>query len=147
VEDDCLDLDKFRLSPEQVATMNRAYAKARAKATGRAKRSGAMSSKCTYVQMTRKDAVAGFHALGCPRALVWYHLLFLAWKLRSTTVPLANKALEAMGVSRKTKRLALTRLEADGLIKVKRKARCSPHVTILNWTQPLTSKASIGGPY
>jgi hypothetical protein len=137
MKDDQFDLDEFRLSPEEVMAMNKAYAKARAKAAARPKQH---SKTRAYVQMATEDAVAGFHSLRCPQALDWHRLHYLAWRLGSATVPLANKALVAMGVSRKIKYRALKCLEQDGLIKVKRRARCTPIVTLLDWVPPNPSR-------
>jgi CRP-like cAMP-binding protein len=140
---DQFDLDGFRLDSNDVESMNRAYHDARAKAATRQKRGDRNSAtkrseraRSAYVQMRTEDAVAGFHSLRCPQALVWHHLQYRAWATGSATVTLANKALAEMGVSRFTKYRALQRLEEDGLIKVKRRERRSPIITILNWTPP-----------
>ena len=132
------DLDGFRLDPNDVESMNRAYHDARAKAAARQKRGDRRPAavKGAYVQMRTEDAVAGFHSLRCPQALVWHHLQYRAWATGSATVTLANKALAEMGVSRFTKYRSLQHLEGDGLIKVKRRERRSPIITILNWTPP-----------
>jgi CRP-like cAMP-binding protein len=141
------DLDGFRLDPNDVESMNRAYHDARAKAAARQERGDRSATtkrraakKDAYVQMRTEDAVAGFHSLRCPQALVWHHLQYRAWATGSATVTLANKALAVMGVSRFTKYRALQRLEEDGLIKVKRRERRSPIITILNWTPPTRSR-------
>jgi CRP-like cAMP-binding protein len=144
---DQFDLDGFRLDSNDVESMNRAYHDARAKAAARQKRGDRSTTtkrraavKGAYVQMRTEDAVAGFHSLRCPQALVWHHLQYRAWATGSATVTLANKALAVMGVSRFTKYRALQRLEEDGLIKVKRRERRSPIITILNWTPPTRSR-------
>jgi hypothetical protein len=137
------DLDGFRLDPNDVESMNRAYHDVRAKAAARQKRGNRSATtirraakKDAYVQMRTEDAVAGFHSLRCPQALVWHQMQYRAWATGSATVTLANKALAEMGVSRFMKYRALQRLEEDGLIKVKRRERRSPIITILNWTPP-----------
>jgi hypothetical protein len=138
-----LDLGKFRLSLEEAEDINRDYFEARAKAAGRRARSTKRvraPEKDTYAQIRTEDAVAGFHSLRCPQALVWHRLQFLAWKAGSATVTLANKALSEMGVSRSMKSRALQRLEQDSLIKVKRRGRHSPTVTIINW-RPIRSRS------
>jgi hypothetical protein len=144
---DQFDLEGFRLDPNGVESMNRAYHDARAKAAARQKRGNGNATtkrgaaeKGTYVQMRTEDAVAGFHSLRCPQALVWHRLYYLAWATGSAKVTLANKALAEMGVSRSTKSRALLRLEEDGLIKVTRRGRRSPIITILNWTPPTRSR-------
>jgi hypothetical protein len=144
---DQFDLDGFRLDSNDVETMNRAYHDAPDKAVARQKRGDRSTTtkrrsavKGAYVQMRTEDAVAGFHSLRCPQALVWHHLQYRAWATGSATVTLANKALAEMGVSRFTKYRALQRLEEDGLIKVKRRERRSPIITIINWTPPTRSR-------
>jgi len=137
---DQFDLDEFRLDSNDVESMNRAYHDARDKAAARQKRGDRNATKrserarSAYVQMRTEDAVAGFHSLRCPQALVWHRLQYRAWATGSATVTLSNKALAEMGVTRFTKYRALQRLEEDGLIKVKRRERRSPIITILNWT-------------
>jgi hypothetical protein len=133
---DQFDLNGLRLNPEDVEAMNRAYHDARAKAAARQKRGTTTRrapEKGAYVQMRTEDAVAGFHSLRCPQALVWHRLQYLAWATGSATVTLANKALAEMGVSRLMKYRALQRLEQDGLIRVERRERRSPTITILHW--------------
>jgi hypothetical protein len=133
---DQFDLNGLRLNPEDVEAMNRAYHDARAKAAARQKRGTTTRrapEKGAYVQMRTEDAVAGFHSLRCPQALVWHRLQYLAWATGSATVTLANKALAEMGVSRLMKYRALQRLEQDGLIRVERRERRTPTITILHW--------------
>jgi hypothetical protein len=140
---DQFDLDGLRLNPEDVEAMNRAYHDARAKAAAPQKRGTTTRrapEKGAYVQMRTEDAVAGFHSLRCPQALVWHRLQYLAWATGSATVTLANKALAEMGVSRLMKYRALQRLEQDGLIRVERRERRSPIVTILHWTRSRRDK-------
>jgi len=141
------DLDGFRLDPNDVESMNRAYHDGQAKAAARQKRGNRSATtirradkKDAYVQMRTEDAVAGFHSLRCPQALVWHHLQYRAWAIGSATVTLANKALAEMGVSRLMKYRSLQRLEQDGLIKVQRRKQRSPIITILNWTPPTRSR-------
>src|SRR5207245_9533865 len=113
---------------------NAAARQQRGSTTRRAPQKGA------YVQMRTEDAVAGFHSLRCPQALVWHRLQYLAWATGSATVTLANKALAEMGVSRLIKYRALQRLEQDGLIRVERRERRSPIVTILHWARSRRDK-------
>jgi hypothetical protein len=140
---DQFDLAGLRLNPEDVEAMNRAYHDARANAAARQKRGTTTRrapEKGAYVQMRTEDAVAGFHSLRCPQALVWHRLQYLAWATGSATVTLANKALAEMGVSRLIKYRALQRLEQDGLIRVERRERRSPIVTILHWARSRRDK-------
>jgi hypothetical protein len=84
-----------------------------------------------YVQITKDEAAAGFRALGCPAAMVWLEIIYLAWKTKSTTVVLPNKELEAMGVSRWAKVRALSKLEQAKLILVVQVGKKAPRITLL----------------
>jgi hypothetical protein len=84
-----------------------------------------------YIQITKDEAAAGFQALGCPAAIVWLEIIYLAWKTKSTTVVLPNKELEALGVSRWAKGRALSRLEKAKLIRVVQVGKKAPRVTLL----------------
>jgi hypothetical protein len=88
-------------------------------------------SRQGFVQMRNEAAVAGYHALGCPRALVWHYIHYRVWAEGTPTIPLANRALAKMGVDRYTKYRALDCLERAGLIRVERRGRRSPLVTLL----------------
>jgi hypothetical protein len=64
--------------------------------------------------------------------LVCVLLLRRAWESHSMTFPFPNVGLAKWGVSRETKRLTLVALEKAGLIKVQRRGRKSPIVTLLH---------------
>jgi hypothetical protein len=68
---------------------------------------------------------------GTRRAMVWILLLYMVWRNRSTTFPLSNAILARYGVSREMKRRTLEKLEAAGRIKVERRYKQSPIVTLL----------------
>ena len=84
-----------------------------------------------FVKVPLWWAEAAAKATKDPRALVWIHLLYIAWKRRSMTVSLANGRLEKIGVSREIKRRALRDLETAGLITVERRTGKSACVTIV----------------
>jgi hypothetical protein len=65
------------------------------------------------------------------RAYVWIWLLRLSWEHKSTSFPLPNDRLERAGINRKSKWIVLTQLEAAGLIKIERRGRKSPIITLL----------------
>jgi hypothetical protein len=88
-------------------------------------------SRQGFVKMSNAAAVAGYHALGCPGALVWHHIHYRVWAEGVPTVPLANRTLADMGVSRYVKYRALQSLERAGLIRVEHRRRRSPLVTLL----------------
>ena len=71
------------------------------------------------------------NATRTPKALVCIWLLYLSWKTGSKTFALPNGELRKMGISRQTKRRALTALERAGLLKVERLTRKSVVVTLL----------------
>jgi hypothetical protein len=58
-------------------------------------------------------------------------LTYEHWRTGGRTIRLTNAALVEVGVSRRTKGPALAELERIGLIKVERRPRKSPLVTIL----------------
>ena len=88
-------------------------------------------SQSGFAKMSNGAAVAGYHALGCPRAIVWHYIHYRVWAEGVPTVPLANQTLVDMGVSRYTKYRALLSLEQAGLIRVEHRKRRSPLVTLL----------------
>jgi hypothetical protein len=84
----------------------------------------------TQEQSDRLDKAAN---LGTER--VFRHLLFLTWREWRTRagkpVTLANAELARKGVDRRTKWRALLELEALGLIRMERRYKKSPIVTVL----------------
>jgi hypothetical protein len=66
-----------------------------------------------------------------PGALVWILLIYKAWKTKSTVFPLTSDLLRQYGVHRETNRRVLAKLEASGLIKVERRNRQAPTITLL----------------
>jgi hypothetical protein len=74
-----------------------------------------------------------------PKALVLIELLYMSWKFKSSTFPLANVRLARLGVSRDIKRRVLRDLESAGLIVVERPARRTPIVTLVSLYGPIRS--------
>jgi hypothetical protein len=62
---------------------------------------------------------------------VFLHLLFLSWRSPGKPVKLANVGLASLGVGRYIKRQVLRELEALDLIRVGRRRKKSPMVTVL----------------
>jgi hypothetical protein len=91
----------------------------------------ASSSRSRFAQVPLAWAARAAKATGTPRALVWIWLLYLVWDKGSRTVPLANATLQSWGISRHTKWRALQDLEKAKLIRIKRRPRRAPQVTIL----------------
>ena len=84
-----------------------------------------------YIQLPEAVAVAGFKALRCPGALVFYAILYRMWRRHEYTIVLTNKWLEKLGIDRQTKRRALPQLERAGLIRVTYRNNKNPVVTLL----------------
>lgn len=84
-----------------------------------------------FVQLQLPEAVAAFRVLKCPQAAVWLYINYRVWADGESTIPLPNQTLTDMGVSRKVKWRALQHLEQAGLIRVERRGRKSPLVTLL----------------
>jgi hypothetical protein len=59
------------------------------------------------------------------------HLLYQHWKTGDGPIKLSNVSLAKVGVSRREKWRALAELESLGLIRVERRPRRSPLVTVL----------------
>ena len=55
----------------------------------------------------------------------------MAWKTKCSTFPLSNVMPARYGVSREIKRRTLEKLEVSGLIKIERRRKQSPIVTLL----------------
>jgi len=85
----------------------------------------------TFAVVQLQWAAKASAALNSPRTMLLVWLTYQAWRTKSTTFAVPNKALADYGVSRKVKFLALRQLEAAGLIKVKRRPRRHPVVTLL----------------
>ena len=66
-----------------------------------------------------------------PATLIMVELLRTSWKAKNLTFPLPNGRLEKLGVSREIKRRVLRDLERGGLIKVERRSRKTPIVTLV----------------
>jgi hypothetical protein len=71
-----------------------------------------------FLLLTHRDAVRGFLALGSPKALVWYAVLYRAWAEKSKTVRVPTKLLRSWGVGRWNWSRALVQLEQAGLIQI-----------------------------
>jgi hypothetical protein len=87
--------------------------------------------KQQFVKVPLQWAVDAAKATGTRGAMVWILLLHMAWKTKSTTFPLSNVMLARYGVSREMKRRVLEKLEASGRIKIERRWKRNPIVTLL----------------
>jgi len=84
-----------------------------------------------FVKLPLQWAADAAKATGTRGAMVWILLLHMAWKTKSTTFPLSNIMLARYGVSREMKRRVLEKLEASGRIKIERRWKRNPIVTLL----------------
>jgi hypothetical protein len=84
-----------------------------------------------FVKVPLQWAADAAEVTGTRGAMVWILLLHMAWKTKCSTFPLSNVRLARYGVSREIKRRALEKLEASGLIKIERRWKQSPIVTLL----------------
>jgi hypothetical protein len=84
-----------------------------------------------FVKLPLQWAADAAKATGTRSAMVWILLLHTAWKTKGTTFPLSNVMLARYGVSREMKRRVLKKLEASGRIKIERRLKRNPIVTLL----------------
>jgi hypothetical protein len=84
-----------------------------------------------FIKLELQWAADTAKAAGTPGAMVWIVLRYMAWKTKSPTFPLPNVMLTRYGISREIKRRVLTKLEAAGRIKIERRYKQSPLVTLL----------------
>jgi hypothetical protein len=66
-----------------------------------------------------------------PRTTVLILLSYLAWKHNSATFPLSSEMARRYGITRYTKSRTLAVLEAAGAIKVDRRHKQSPVITLM----------------
>ncbi len=127
-DDDAFDIDAYRLTPESAA----AIAKAREQLQPRKRLRSARPEAFVKLPYERTLAAAG--RLGNAPMAVLVELAHQAFRTHKSRVPLANAALQKVGVSRLAKLRALRQLESAGLVAVDRRGRGrSPLVTLL-WT-------------
>jgi hypothetical protein len=84
-----------------------------------------------FVQVPLKLAAEAASASRTHKHFVFLWLLYEAWRLKSTTIPLPNSTLKQYGVSRKQKMRALMDYEKAGLIKVQREGLQTAVVQLL----------------
>ena len=84
-----------------------------------------------FVKVPLQWAADAANATGTRGAMVWILLLHMVWKTKSTTFSLSNVMLARYGVSREMKRRVLEKLEASGRIKIERRRKRNPIVTLL----------------
>jgi hypothetical protein len=115
--DDSLDLEKLRL-PERVVEKGLATAKARRR-------------RAQFIKVPNSWVEALRDARWISTYRVALYLLHRQWKDGGGPIPLSNVALTWVGVSRWEKWRALAELEQAGLVKVERRPRRAPLITVL----------------
>jgi hypothetical protein len=131
-DDPHADVKKHALTPEVRAMIDRAYLEKKAKA--KAKRASRPNVGFVKVPLVWAERLAQARYIGTYRVALW--VLYLHWKRKAPTFPLANGELGGWGVSRWVKHRALSDLERLGLIRVEWRSRKSPIVTIVKGAGP-----------
>jgi hypothetical protein len=85
-----------------------------------------------FVKVPLAWASTAAKAIGSHQSFVVIWILHLAWRTRSQTVTLSNTALAKYRINREAKRRALVKLEAAGLVKLKRLHGRPTIVTVLD---------------
>jgi hypothetical protein len=89
------------------------------------------NKKDTFVKVPLWWIEQATRATRTPQAMVCVWLLHLAWQSKSMEFILPNDRLAKRGADRRVKRRALANLEKAGLIKVERRNRKPPRVTLV----------------
>jgi CRP-like cAMP-binding protein len=126
VRDDPFDLDNLRLTPEAAAAMGRAAAAKEARAQPKRQRQQFVMVPWWWVERLKAARLAATYRVAL-------YLLFQHWKT-GKPVPASNAALKALGVPRRSKYRAIRELERLDLIRVERRRRRSPVVTVCTKT-------------
>ncbi len=127
---DAFDLGALALGPEKLAEL----ASARKQPQPGLRKRLHPSRPEAFVKLPYERTLASAGRLRDAHLAVLVELAYQAFRTHRSQVPLANSALQSVGVSRQAKVRALRRLEADGMVAVDwRGARKTPLVTLL-WT-------------
>jgi hypothetical protein len=84
-----------------------------------------------FTMMPLTEAASMFRAMSQSKAMVATVLCYQAWKAKGKPFRLANELLAKYGVHRQTKYRAIAELEAAGLIRVERRGKHAPMITLL----------------
>jgi hypothetical protein len=88
----------------------------------------------TFVMVPLAQAAAITRALDQPKAMVGLVVLYENWANKGKPFTLSNHKLAGYGVGRYSKRHALRKMVAAGLITVEQKRGCAPRV---RWVGPV----------
>jgi hypothetical protein len=84
-----------------------------------------------FIMVPLNEAASMFKAMNQHKAMVAIVVRYQAWKAKGSPFILSNELLAKYGVHRNTKYRALTELEAAGLIRVERRGKHAPVITLL----------------
>jgi hypothetical protein len=117
------DIDALRIDPSDLAFASKAKGNAKAKAESKWQR------RFVRVPWSWIDRLKTTNRVSTYRLALY--LIYEAWRNDGRPIRLANVALAEDGITRSAKRMALEELEQLGLIKVRRRPRKSPLVTVI----------------
>jgi hypothetical protein len=123
---DPFDSDNLSLTPEQIAELT-SLQKKQSKLKSRSR----TTTPTEFVMLPYERTLRAAGRLRNTQLAVLAELTHLRFRTRKNPVELDNKALAAVGIQRWAKYDALALLEAEGLIRVKRRYKKSPLVMLL----------------
>lgn len=115
MNNDPFDLAKLKLTPEQIAKL--APFQKQPKSKPRAPRSRRQAGT-RFVQLPYERALAAAGQLGHAPMAVLIEVAYLAFKAHGKPVPIANRALRAVGIDHEAKTRALRQLEKASVVTV-----------------------------
>jgi hypothetical protein len=122
-DEDAFDPEKFRITPEQQATLGAATSKSKAKPKPRRQDKFVQVPQIWIEQLCTIRAHASTYRVAL-------HLLHEAWRTNNPAVKLTNVALANVGVGREGKAIALRELRRAGLVAVEQRASRNPIATV-----------------
>lgn len=126
---DIYDLERLRLTPEQITQLTNKPAKPKSKI----KKKG-WQRQFVRVPWHWVDHLKAAKSLATYRLAL--ELLYEGWRLGGRTLTLSNVAAATTGLDRRAKWRALCELENLGLIHVKRKRGHAPRITLWHLDSP-----------
>ncbi len=130
MSNDPFDLAKLNLTPEQVAEF--APLQKKPKSKPQLPRSQRQAGK-RFVQLPYERALATAGRLGHAPMAVLIEVAYLTFKAHGEPVPIANKALRAVGIDHEAKTRALHRLVMAGALRVIWRGRGRSPLAALRW--------------
>jgi hypothetical protein len=128
MNNDPFDLTRLKLTPEQTAELAPLQKKPKPKPQ---LMRAARPAKTRFVQLPY-DLAAASRLKNAPLAVL-LEVAYLTFKAHQKPVPLGNRALQAVGMSRWAKTRALRQLEIAGFVNVVWQSRGSSPLVSLRW--------------